>query len=94
MATQTTNTRSARETVVGVFHSHAEAQQAVRELKAAGFTDQQIGIATKDHEGTYQEQTEESMAEEGATAGAIGGLGVGVCGDSESSRVCCLPSAP
>lgn len=80
MATQTAkkmNTRTDRETVVAAFHSHAEAQKAVRELKAAGFSDEQIGIATKDHEGSYQEQTEGNMAGEGATAGAVGGLGAG-----------------
>jgi uncharacterized protein (TIGR02271 family) len=80
MATQTarkTNTRTDRETAVAVFHSHAEAQQAVRDLKAAGFTDEQIGIAAKDLEGNYQEQSEGNMASEGATAGAIGGLGAG-----------------
>ena len=78
MATQTarkTNTLTNRETVVAVFHTHAEAQQAVRDLKESGFTDEQIGIATKDHDGSYQEQTDGNMASEGATAGAVGGLG-------------------
>ena len=43
MATQTsrkTNPRTDRETVVALFHSHAEAQKAVRDLKAAGFSPQ------------------------------------------------------
>lgn len=66
-----------RETIVGVFHSHAEAQKAVRELKAAGFTEEQIGIAANDKEGTFKEQTEGNMAEEGAVAGAATGLGAG-----------------
>ena len=66
-----------RETAVGVFHSHAEAQKAVNELKAAGFDDDQIGIASQDQEGTYAEQTHETMAEEGAVAGAATGLGAG-----------------
>ncbi len=70
-------TRTDRDTVVAVFHSHAEAQQAVCELKDAGFTDKQIGIAAKDRDGSYQEQTGETMAGEGATAGAVGGLGIG-----------------
>jgi len=80
MATQTTlstNARTERETAVAVFHTHAQAQKAVRELKEAGFTDAQIGVAAKDHDGTYQEQTEGNMASEGATAGAVGGLGAG-----------------
>lgn len=74
---QSPTTHTDRETAVAVFHSHAEAQKAVRDLKAAGFTDEQIGIAAKDFDGTYQEQTEGNMAAEGATAGAIGGLGAG-----------------
>ncbi|KAA1261164.1 Stress response protein YsnF [Rubripirellula obstinata] len=90
MATQTarnttaSNTRhntkhTNRETVVGVFHSHAEAQKAVRDLKNAGFTEEQIGIAAKDHDGSYgkQTKTEGNHAAEGATAGAVGGLGAG-----------------
>lgn len=80
MATQAAdklNTRTDRETAVAVFHSHAEAQQAVRDLKKAGFTDEQIGIVAKDLDGSYQEQTEGNMAGEGAAVGAVGGLGVG-----------------
>ncbi|NNJ24937.1 general stress protein [Alienimonas chondri] len=75
--TTATPTRTARETVVGVFHSHAEAQKAVRDLKAAGFSDDQIGVASRDQEGTFAEQNEETMAEEGAVAGAATGLGAG-----------------
>ena len=74
MATQS---HTDRETVVAVFHSHQEAQKAVRDLKQAGFTDDQIGIASKDLDGTYQEQTEETMAGEGAAIGAASGLGAG-----------------
>ena len=66
-----------RETVVGVFHTQAEAQAAVRDLKAAGFTDGQIGIAAQDREGSYSNQTSGTMAEEGAVAGAATGLGAG-----------------
>ena len=80
MATQTvsnTNARTDRETAVAVFHSHSQAQKAVRELKDAGFTDEQIGVVAKDLDGTYQQQTEGNMASEAATAGAVGGLGAG-----------------
>ncbi len=78
-AARTTTKQTSRETVVGVFHSHAEAQKAVRDLKAAGFTDEQIGVAAKDNDGSYQKQTETegNHAAEGATAGAVGGLGAG-----------------
>ena len=70
-------TATDRETVVGVFHSHEEAQRAVKELRAEGFSDDQIGIVSQDREGTYAEQTKETHAEEGAAAGAATGLGVG-----------------
>jgi len=69
-----------RETVVAVFHSHTEAQKAVRELKDLGFNDEQIGIATKDLDGTYQKQTDGKIAVEGATVGAVDGPGVGLWG--------------
>ena len=78
MATAThTGDHTDRETVVGVFHTHREAQQAVNRLKDAGFDDDQIGLASQDQEGTYAEQTEGNMAEEGAVAGAATGLGAG-----------------
>ncbi|MFH5804403.1 general stress protein, partial [Alienimonas sp. DA493] len=70
MATALTTDRTVRDTVVGVFHSHAEARRAVADLKKAGFTDEQIGVASRDREGTFAEQNEETMAEEGAVAGA------------------------
>lgn len=66
-----------RETVIGVFHSTREAQQAVRELKAAGFDDSQIGFAAQDREGSYEEQTEGNKAGKGAAVGAATGLGAG-----------------
>lgn len=69
--------RSTEQAVVAAFHSHAEAQQAVRELKQAGFTDDQIGIAAQDREGTYADQTADNQAGEGAAVGATAGLGVG-----------------
>jgi hypothetical protein len=74
---RTSNKTTNRDTVVAVFHSHAEAQQAVNDLKSAGFTEEQIGIAAQDRDGSYSEQMEDNMAGEGATVGAIGGLGAG-----------------
>ena len=76
MATQTSTARD-RGTAVAAFHSHADAQRAVRELRAAGFTDEQIGVASQDREGSYSEQTEGSKAGEGAATGAAVGLGTG-----------------
>lgn len=64
-------------TVVGAFHSPAEAQRAVRELKAAGFDDSQIGIASRGEEGDFEKQAEGNKAGEGAAIGATAGLGAG-----------------
>jgi uncharacterized protein (TIGR02271 family) len=64
-------------TVVGVFHSHNEAQQAIQRLKENGFTDEQISVITRNQEGSFAEQTDETMAEEGATIGATAGLATG-----------------
>jgi len=69
--------KSGQETVVGVFHSRSEAQAAVSRLKALGLTDDQIGVVSHDKEGTFQEQSDETMAEEGASLGAVAGLGAG-----------------
>jgi hypothetical protein len=65
-------------TVVGLFRSWPEAQAAIEDLKAAGFTESQIGLA-------MEEQTEpsESVGQgdnptaEGAAKGAVGGGIVG-----------------
>ena len=69
-----------RDTIVGVFRTHTDAQRAVRELKDAGFTDEQIGI-THQHEDAEgyakQHEDDETMAGEGAAAGAAVGAGTG-----------------
>ena len=66
-----------RRTVVGVYHSHAEARNAVRDLKAAGFTENQIGIASRDTEGHHLKNPDSSMASDGMIAGATSGLSIG-----------------
>lgn len=67
-----------RGTIVAAFHTHREAQKAVRDLKEAGFTDAQIGILAQDREGAYtEEHGEGNKSGEGAAAGAAAGLGVG-----------------
>lgn len=81
MATTTDLNRTTdRQTVVAVFHSQAEAQRAVRELKAAGFTDDEIGVATQHYEelshGTAHPD-DDSKSGTGAVAGATAGLGAG-----------------
>ena len=39
-------------TVVALFSSRSEAEDAIRELKAAGFANEQIGVATQDKAGS------------------------------------------
>src|SRR5688500_7409199 len=61
-------------TVVGLFHDQSRAERAIRALKDAGFSDDQIGIIMRDRE-RQQELTESTgtKAEGGAAAGAMGG---------------------
>jgi hypothetical protein len=65
-------------TVVGMFNRRADAEAAVRDLKAAGFTDQHIGVALQDRD--EQRDLTGSVggtAAEGAAAGALSGGMVG-----------------
>jgi hypothetical protein len=73
-------------TVVGVFESQELAQRAVSELKRRGFTESQIGVAGRnyDHDSGSPtrrlegvDESDESYAAEGATAGLATGAGVG-----------------
>ena len=74
-----------RNVAVGVFYNQNEAQRAVGDLKAAGFTDEQIGVVAHDPKKKYQQTTEqadveshkETKAAEGATTGVMAGAGVG-----------------
>ena len=71
-----------RSTVVGVFEDRHKADQAVAELKRAGFRDDQIGVAMRRTEGSPRSDATtagggETYAEEGAAAGLLAGLGLG-----------------
>jgi uncharacterized protein (TIGR02271 family) len=65
-------------TVVGLFHDQPAAEAAIKRLQAAGFTEQQIGVAVRDRE-RQQALTESTgtQAAEEATKGAVGGGVVG-----------------
>lgn len=65
--------------VVGVFHSHVQAQRAVNELRRLGFSESQIGVASKQGtmEGTHDTEAVSRDTAAGATTGAVAGLGVG-----------------
>lgn len=69
-------------TVVGIFRSHEAAGDAVRALRAAGFMDDQIGVAVQQGTGVQREgEGSGAPASEGAATGAVtGGLLGGLIG--------------
>lgn len=65
-------------TVIGLFPDHSDAANAIRDLKDAGFTEDQIGVAMQDRDKQQQLVDDTgSTAAEGAATGAIGGGMVG-----------------
>jgi len=72
MAASTTGT-----TTVGVFESRAAAEKAVAELRTQGYQDDQIGLVARNAEGktVKTDGHGDTMAEEGAVAGAAVGAG-------------------
>ena len=70
-------------TVVGLFRDRRDAEQAIGDLRDAGFTRDQIGIAINDKSAQreIEDQTGASAAGKGAAAGAVsGGLVGGIIG--------------
>jgi len=69
-----------RSTVVGVFEDRREADRAIADLKAAGFRDDQIGVAMRHTEAAEQATTgdaDDTHAGTGAVTGILTGLGLG-----------------
>jgi uncharacterized protein (TIGR02271 family) len=69
-------------TVVGVFANQEDARRATRALRDAGFTEDQIGIASsRSRRGesgeVIEDDEEDSYAAEGAVAGVAAGAGIG-----------------
>jgi len=73
-------------TVAGVFATRAAAEQAIAELRSAGYTDDQIGLVAKDpnsgkavkEDGAgHRESNASDGAALGIAAGAVAGAGVG-----------------
>jgi hypothetical protein len=60
-------------TIVGLFDTHMEAQQAVNDLTASGVARDAISIVTSDARGEYATSVGGSQAGEGAVAGAASG---------------------
>ena len=65
-----------RTTAVGVFADRNQAQQAVAELRRAGFREDQIGVAGRDGD-SISGTGDNNYAAEGAATGAAAGAGVG-----------------
>ncbi len=70
--------RGSDNTVVGVFYTRSDAEDAIRDLRTAGFSDDRIGMVARDADGhMVTERGGETLAEEGAAAGAVVGAGAG-----------------
>jgi len=65
-------------TIVGVFEHSGDADRALEELRAAGFTEAQIGVTRRTETAPREEGSDEaSEVGAGAAAGAVTGLGLG-----------------
>jgi len=66
-------------TVVGVFQTRTQAEQAVEALNLAGFRPNEIGLAVHNRSQSIPHDVAESadFVSEGAAAGAVTGMGVG-----------------
>ena len=69
---------TSRGTVVGLFHDRSDAEHAIRDLKSAGFDEEQIGVAMRDRTAQGELIDEHgTKTAEGATTGAVSGGVVG-----------------
>jgi len=69
-----------RATLVAVFNDRAQAQQAINDLKRAGFRDDEIGVTSREGRATTptgERVTGDNYAAEAAAAGVATGAGVG-----------------
>lgn len=84
MSPQKKNANSFREsgTVVGLFYEKREAELAIRELKDAGFSEDQIGVLMQDRDSQQRlaESTGTKVSESAATGAIGGGVAGGVLG--------------
>jgi uncharacterized protein (TIGR02271 family) len=65
---------------IGVFETRHDADRAVEQLQQAGFTNDQIGVAAKNPDGSKmatKNSSEAEHAESGALVGALTGAGIG-----------------
>jgi hypothetical protein len=71
-------TQPATSTIVGVFETPQRAQRAVMDLKTAGFTEDQVGVLSRNDQGKVVGKTIDDRSEAtGAATGAAAGAGLG-----------------
>jgi uncharacterized protein (TIGR02271 family) len=69
-----------RTTAIATFNDRTQAQQAIEQLKRAGFTEKEIGVTARDaatDSSTPRTEKSGTHAAEGAVAGVTAGAGVG-----------------
>jgi hypothetical protein len=73
---------TAGRTVVGLFHDRADAESAIENLKQAGFTNEQIGVAMRDRgeQRELADGTDTGVATGAATGAISGGIVGGLIG--------------
>jgi uncharacterized protein (TIGR02271 family) len=71
--------RKKKNAVIGIFESRTQADRAMKDLRAAGFKEGEIGLVARDHRGqaTRVDGGGDTYADEGAVAGAVAGAGAG-----------------
>jgi hypothetical protein len=63
--------------VVAAFADPLEARECVEDLRAAGFSEEEIGLVAPDEELDREEVAEHSMVAEGSVVGAVAGASLG-----------------
>lgn len=74
------NATSGNSTLIGIFRDRTQAQEAINELRRAGFRDDQIGVTTREgkiERASTDDDDGDTYAAEGAAAGLAAGASVG-----------------
>ena len=85
--------KESKKTLVGLFYERQQAEQAIQELKAAGFKDDQIGVLMQDKDSGQQlaESTGTKVSETAASGAIGGGVAGGVLGLLASIGALAIP---
>lgn len=76
-ASTTSNTQQQNQTIIGVFRSRDNAEQAVNSLRQQGFSNEEINIISKNRRDEHREGTEfdDDITDGTVTGGTLGGIG-------------------